>query len=82
MDHAEEHERSEGIATLEKREDVKGHLISETKQCVATPDTYPSVQPTDYQASAPIVPQYSYRSTECRIPQGLLITSNDSFPII
>ena len=31
MNHAEEHERSEGIATLEKREDVSGHLISETE---------------------------------------------------
>ena len=25
MSHAEKHERSEGIATLEKREDVNGH---------------------------------------------------------
>ena len=29
--HAEEHERSEGIATLEKREDINDHLISETE---------------------------------------------------
>ena len=33
MSHAEEHERSEGIATLEKREDINGHLISETVVC-------------------------------------------------
>ena len=31
MSHAKEHERSDGIATLEKREDINGHLISETK---------------------------------------------------
>ena len=31
MNHAAEHERSEGIATLEKREDINGHLISETE---------------------------------------------------
>ena len=31
MNHAEEHERSERIATLEKREDINGHLISETE---------------------------------------------------
>ena len=37
MYHTEEHKRSEGIATLEKREDIYGHLISETEQCVATP---------------------------------------------
>ena len=37
MDHAKEHERSEGISTLEQREDIKGHLMSETEQCVATP---------------------------------------------
>ena len=37
MNHAKEHERSEGISTLEKREDINGHLISETEQCVATP---------------------------------------------
>ena len=29
MSHAEEHERSEGIATLEKREDINSYLISE-----------------------------------------------------
>ena len=29
--HAEEHKWSEGIATLEKREDITGHLISETE---------------------------------------------------
>ena len=29
MNHADEHEWSEGIATLEKREDIIGHLISE-----------------------------------------------------
>ena len=37
MNHAKEHERSEGIATLEKREDINSHLISETEYCVATP---------------------------------------------
>ena len=37
MNHAEKHEWSEGIATLEKREDITGHLISETEQCMATP---------------------------------------------
>ena len=31
MSHAEKHERSEGIATLEKREDIYGYLISETE---------------------------------------------------
>ena len=31
MSHAEKHERSEGIATVEKREDIKGHLMSETE---------------------------------------------------
>ena len=31
MSHTEEHERSEGIATLEKGEDINGHLISETE---------------------------------------------------
>ena len=31
MSHAEEHERSEGIATVEKREDIDDHLISETE---------------------------------------------------
>ena len=31
MSHTEEHERSEGIATLEKREDINDHLISETE---------------------------------------------------
>ena len=31
MNHAKKHERSEGIATLKKREDIKGHLISETE---------------------------------------------------
>ena len=31
MNHAEENERSEGIATLEKREDINDHLISETE---------------------------------------------------
>ena len=31
MSHAEKHERNEGIATLEKREDINGHLISETE---------------------------------------------------
>ena len=31
MNHAKKHELSEGIATLEKREDINGHLISETK---------------------------------------------------
>ena len=31
INHAEEHERSEGIATLEKREDINGRLISETE---------------------------------------------------
>ena len=31
MNHAEDHERSEGIATLKKREDINGHLISETE---------------------------------------------------
>ena len=31
MSHAEKHERSEGIVTLEKREDIYGHLISETE---------------------------------------------------
>ena len=29
--HDKEHERSEGIATLERREDISGHLISETE---------------------------------------------------
>ena len=28
MSHAEEHDRSEGIATLEKREDINDHLTS------------------------------------------------------
>ena len=37
MNHAKKHERSEGIATLEQREDINGHLMSETEQCVATP---------------------------------------------
>ena len=31
MSHAKEHEWSERIATLVKRQDVTGHLISETK---------------------------------------------------
>ena len=31
MGHAEEYERSEGIVTLEKREDINGHVISETE---------------------------------------------------
>ena len=31
MSHAEKHERSEGIATLEKKEDINSHLISETQ---------------------------------------------------
>ena len=31
MDHAEKHEWSDGIATLEKRENITGHLIGETK---------------------------------------------------
>ena len=31
MNHAKEHERSEGIATLQKSEDINGHLISETE---------------------------------------------------
>ena len=29
MSHAKEHEWNEGIATLEKREDIIGYLISE-----------------------------------------------------
>ena len=29
MDHAEKHEQSDGTATLEKREDITGHLINE-----------------------------------------------------
>ena len=37
MNHAKEHERSEGIITIEKREAIKGHLITETEQGVATP---------------------------------------------
>ena len=37
MGHAEEHERSERIVTLEKGEDINDHLISETEQCMATP---------------------------------------------
>ena len=37
IDHAEKHEWSDGITSLEKREDITGHLISETEQCVATP---------------------------------------------
>ena len=31
MNHAEKYEWSEGIATLEKRGDITGHLISETE---------------------------------------------------
>ena len=31
MSQAKEHEWSEGIATLEKREDITGHVISETE---------------------------------------------------
>ena len=31
MNHAEKHELSEGISTLENREDITGHLISETE---------------------------------------------------
>ena len=31
------HKWSEGIAPLEKREDIIGHLISETEKRVATP---------------------------------------------
>ena len=31
MSHAEEHEWSEGIVTLKMREDINGHLISETE---------------------------------------------------
>ena len=31
MNHAEKYERSEGIATLEKKENIIGHLISETE---------------------------------------------------
>ena len=34
---AKELEWSEGIFTLKKREDITGHLISETEYCVATP---------------------------------------------
>ena len=37
LNHVEKHKWSEGIATLKKREDITGHLISETEQCVATP---------------------------------------------
>ena len=37
MSHAKEHEWSEGIVILVKKWDITGHLISETKQCVATP---------------------------------------------
>ena len=37
LNHAEKQEWSEGIATLEKREDIIDHLISETEWCVATP---------------------------------------------
>ena len=31
MNYAKKHERSEGIATFEKREDINDHLISETE---------------------------------------------------
>ena len=31
MDYAEKPEWSDGISTLEKREDITGHLISETE---------------------------------------------------
>ena len=31
MNNAKKHKRSEGIATLEKREDINGHLMSETE---------------------------------------------------
>ena len=31
MSHAKEHERSDGTATFEKREDINDHLISETE---------------------------------------------------
>ena len=37
ISHAEEHERSEGIATLEEREDITGLFIGETEKRVATP---------------------------------------------
>ena len=34
---AEKHKWSEGIAPLEKREDIIGHLMSESEKRVATP---------------------------------------------
>ena len=37
MNLAKKHKWSEGIALLEKREDIIGHLMSETEKRVATP---------------------------------------------
>ena len=37
MIHSREHERSEGIAPLEKRVNITGLLISETEKCMAIP---------------------------------------------